>query len=165
MTTTTRTIHKTCGGFAITATNDGAPMWECQNCSVVWPRRVLASRTLVDAHGLQMTPRQVQAIARIRAEGWARNTNGGLSETEEKEFIVTYLRNGRSRPTGERLSVVAAYGNPNDEGTLAAIMCRDRGHFFISTGGGIEIAGVGYGEEYKGKVRAARRYPLIYGWH
>lgn len=49
---------------------------------------------------------------------------------EVKRLSVTNL--------GRVVSVVVVVGMKNDEGTMAAVLCRKRGHFFIGRRGGIK---------------------------
>lgn len=43
---------------------------------------------------------------------------------------------------GDFVSFVIETGIPNDEGTAASLLCRDRRHFFIGKRGGIQLVTV-----------------------
>lgn len=73
-----------------------------------------------------MTAAQERAVKRIRklAENCFYSDAWEIKEWEvnENEYFV---------------SVIVEIGHKNDEGTLAAIICRDRAHLFIGKRGGI----------------------------
>lgn len=74
-----------------------------------------------------MTQKQEQAVRRIRRE-----VESGLfysTRCELKEFTV--------KEYDTFVSVVFEVGQMGDEGTLAAVFARDRGHVFVGTRGGI----------------------------
>lgn len=58
--------------------------------------------------------------------------------------------------------VVVETGRVDDEGTMAAVLCRHRGHFSIGKQGGIVSMEARYGK--RGRKSNARKHPLIYGF-
>jgi len=86
---------------------------------------------------------------------------GGRSEVNVKLFKV-------ERVHLNSVSVVIEMGGVNDAGTLAAVVCRTRGHFFIGPRGGIKSAGLITPMGARAKKAGAgnlKRHPLIYGWN
>lgn len=71
-----------------------------------------------------MTKAQERSVAKIR-----RQAETEFNWTEVKEFEVT--------ENEYFVSVCAVIGMPDDEGTMAAILCRDRIHVFIGKRGAI----------------------------
>ena len=114
-------------------------VWECQNCGFCLPRRVNRSPD----ESTPITPAQVRAITQCQlAKLWDRQ--------EVKVFEV--------RQHGGFVSVYVEVGRIGDEGTLASVFCRYRGHFFIGRRGKIQAK---RGKASKAKLQ---KYPLIYGW-
>ena len=73
-----------------------------------------------------MTKAQERKVKLIR-----RDAETCFSFTEVKQFDV--------EENEYFVSVYAVIGSPNDEGTLAAVFCRDRVHVFIGKRGGMTI--------------------------
>ena len=80
-----------------------------------------------------MTARQAKAIEQIKNRIVATKSHGHPEENEFKTFNVEVLTPNRL------VSLVTEYGNKNDAGTYASLMCRDRRHFMIRARGGIEL--------------------------
>lgn len=106
---------------------------------------------------VDLTPSQKRALVRIRSRALDRASNGGLSDAEIKRFEVKDM-------TGHRIAVLIEAGHVGDENDLRSVFCRTRGHFFVGSHGGIEIAAVGYSRDYEGKRTKARKRPLIWGF-
>jgi len=75
-------------------------------------------------------------------------------DAEFKNWVVTHL----SRLTFVRVET----GRIGDEGTLAAALCRQHGHFIVGQRGGIVSMESTFGK--RGRRTNARKYPLIYGF-
>lgn len=73
-----------------------------------------------------MTKAQEKAVAKIRALA---EQNFYADDMEFKEWEVEEFESF--------VSVVVETGHKNDEGTMAAIFCRDRAHLFVGKRGGI----------------------------
>lgn len=129
--------------YHVSTIEDGQPAWQCNLCLHVTPRRVQSRPT----ESSPLTPAQIREITRIqqyKLRDWG-------VDYEVKKFIVKQL--------GFAVSVVCEVGRKGDEGTMAALLCRYYGHFFVRRGGAIEALEAK--EENKAK---AKKYPLIYGW-
>ena len=115
------------------------PVWECENCGYCLPHRLRKPAT----KDSPITPAQVRAITCIQQHH--------LREGSEVKYLHV-------KQMGHCCSVVCEVGRIGDEGTMAAILCRDRGHFFVGRRGKITAA--------SGKASKTKRekYPLIYGW-
>lgn len=133
-----KTYHT--AGTALDDNLNRSPVWYCNLCNHQTPRKVQKRKT----ENSLLTASQLRAITQIQQyklrEGY-----------EVKRFGVTQL--------GFNVSVVCEVGRKGDEGTLSAILCRYRGHFFVGTRGAIKA--VDAKDENKDK---AKKYPLIYGW-
>lgn len=119
---------------------DGKLTWECDHCGHSMPRRI----KVLPTGDAPLTKAQIQAITKIQL-----NRLGDGKEL--KAFRVSN--------EGTFASVSIVVGLKSDEGTMASILCRDRGHFFVRRGGKIEA--VDPTDENRAK---ARKHPLIYGW-
>ena len=84
-----------------------------------------------------MTKAQEKAVAKIRALA---EQNFYADDMEFKEWEV--------EDCGAFVSVVVETGHKNDEGTMAAIFCRDRAHLFIGERGGITYPVYKNGKHY-----------------
>lgn len=94
-----------------------------------------------------MTKRQEWAIERIRREA-EKHLFHGKDKTayEFKEF--------EARDYDSFVSLSFVVGMKGDEGTMAAVLCRDRCHFFIGKRGGITYpVSVKKGDRYKSVTR------------
>jgi hypothetical protein len=132
--------------FARTWDDDMRPVWECQNCWYQKPRRV-SKRPSANS---PLTPSQVKAITQIQQY----KLRGEISKSFGREYME--VKQFSVQNLGHVVSVVVEVGNKGDEGTMGAIYCRSRGHFFVGRNGKISIAGK--------EGRKQNRYPLIYGW-
>lgn len=119
--------------------DDQRPAWECRNCGLEMPRREPARRT----ESTPLSRRQLRAITEIQ-----------LYQLDGRNHEVKRLQ---VKNCGSFASVVCEVGGVGDEGTLAAILCRYRGHFFVGPRGRIRVA------DHQ-PTADQRRYPLIYGW-
>lgn len=128
------------GGAILSATfdMDGKPVWKCQNCYNE-TKRITQRRP---DESSPLTPSQLREITRIQQYHLRMGK-------VVKELRVTNL--------GHCVSVVAIVGSENDEGTMAAVLCRYRGHFFVGRSGKVEAV------DPSDKAKA-KKYPLIYGW-
>ena len=97
-----------------------------------------------------MTTKQNVAITKIARAALDRIGN----HAELKDWVVTHL----SRLTFVRVET----GRIGDEGTMAAALCRQRGHFIVGKHGGIVSMESTFGK--RGRRTNARKYPLIYGF-
>ncbi len=122
---------------------DPVPVWRCNNCFHEI-RRVIRKRLEGSS---PLTQSQLDAITRIQQDRLLGQGTG----YEVKEFRLTNL--------GRCVSVVVTVGRKGDEGTMAAVLCRYRGHFFVGRRGGIEAV-----SPSEGNASKAQQYPLIYGW-
>lgn len=128
------------GGAILTVALDAElkPVWRCNNCFTETPRQ---HRRKADESS-PLTPSQLKAITKIQL-------NQLRDGHEVKQFRLVQL--------GSCVSVVVEVGRKGDEGTLASVLCRTRGHFFVSRLGKIQAV------DPSDKVKA-KKYPLIYGW-
>ena len=76
-----------------------------------------------------MTTAQEKAVARIRRKAERDLFHGGPDRYEFKKWEV--------EDCGSFISVVLEVGMKEDEGTLAAIFCRDHAQLFVGKNGGI----------------------------
>jgi hypothetical protein len=79
-----------------------------------------------------MTPQQTRAIERIKAMIVAKHAHGGAGAHEFKRFEID--DNG-----GALVFLTTEYGPKCDEGSLAALVCRDRRLFAIGRRGGVRL--------------------------
>lgn len=107
-------------------------VYECPNC--LFERPVRAYKPNNDS----VTPSQVAEIEALKERFWRRVI--GLPEFHDKyewkEFKHELLEWGV-------VSLVMEIGRKNDEGTMAAILCRSRVHIFIGRKGGLYAYGKG----------------------
>jgi hypothetical protein len=151
MTKTTK--HAACsncmpeGGAILIATFDydeheRTPVWECNNCGEQIARRTQRRPD----ESTPLTQSQLDAITEIQR-----------CKTHDQGRVIKSLKvkNG-----GRSVYVSITVGSINDEGTMLAIIGRDRGHFAIGRGGKIEVLGT------RDDVTNSnlKKYPLIYGW-
>ncbi|MBC8868616.1 MAG: hypothetical protein H8E44_04330 [Planctomycetes bacterium] len=117
------------------------PCWECTNCGMRLKRRIQERPT---EHS-PLTSSQLYAITAIQQYK--------IRDDENREIKSLRIENH-----GSFVSVAITVGMPNDRGTMAALYCRDRGHFFVGRRGKIRAM--------NGKATKAQKakYPLIYGW-
>lgn len=115
------------------------PCWECQNCGMHIARRV---RSRPDEHS-PLTRSQLRAITEIQQCKLHRG------------YEVKMLNIAQC---GSFVSVAIQVGINGDEGTMASILCREYGHFFVGRRGKITAK---RGDAPKTKLA---QYPLIYGW-
>jgi len=133
------------GGACFKATTDWGgekpvSVWECQNCFHTKPR---LTRKQPDEH-TPLTRKQLWAITAIQ--------QAKLTGNKEVKFFSV-------RQIGSFATVTVEVGMKNDEGTMASILCRDKGHFYVRSGG--KILAADPIDENKSK---ANEHPLIYGW-
>lgn len=81
-----------------------------------------------------MTPRQQKTIDQLKKQIIDSKSCGKPELYEFKEITV--------KESDYFVSFVTEYGRKNDEGTVAAIMCRDRRHFIIGLKGGVKLVGL-----------------------
>jgi hypothetical protein len=106
-----------------------------------------------------MTPAQQKALDRIKAEIVRQKSNGKPETSEFKKFEVT---DGADTPL---VFLVTEYGMKGDEGTMAALMCRDYRHFMIGKRGGVELLSLvsNLRSSYPKRVRGA--WAAVTYWH
>jgi hypothetical protein len=80
-----------------------------------------------------MTPAQEKTVARLKEGFLYHHSFGDESNYETKTFKLDLSAEVKS------VSMVIEVGMINDEGTTAALICRDRAHFFIGPRGGIRM--------------------------
>lgn len=81
-----------------------------------------------------MTPAQERTIERLKERIIESKSCGKPELYEFKEISI--------KDADYFVSFVTEYGRKSDEGTVAAIMCRDRRHFIIGTKGGVKLVGL-----------------------
>ena len=79
---------------------------------------------------------QSKAIQYLKEMFLYNHSYGDKDNYEIKEFKCEPFE---SQDKKSKWSVVIEVGMKNDEGTAAAIICRDRRHFFIGKNGGVEV--------------------------
>lgn len=114
--------------------DDAEPIWECACCFGTKPRRTCKRRN-------GMTNAQKRAVERIRRDH-IRQAAGYGEDAEYKKFRV--------EDCGAFVSVVSEVGGKNDEGTLAACICRDHRHIFIGRHGALTLVNAKGGKKVKG---------------
>ena len=120
--------------------------WKCYNCGKLTPVRTRKAN--VQENG--MTPAQEKAIAMLR-EQMVRAY--GHTDYEYKKWEV--------KPQDGFVSLLAEVGMKGDEGTMAAVYCRECRHVFIGLKGGLTLANAKDPTESKGLhnvLYAARSY-------
>ena len=116
---------------------DGNDVWKCYNCGHELPCR----KSPVRKSG--RTAAQSKAIERIKAAVADRNSYGDPANYEFKKVEVKDLDWGA-------VSMVTEFGRKGDEGTYAALICRDYRHFFIGPKGGITMVSAKDGKKRTG---------------
>jgi hypothetical protein len=76
---------------------------------------------------------QAKTVEALRAALVRHKSNG---EPEKHEFKTFEVSNGEHSAL---VFVTAEYGMKNDEGTMAALICRDNRHFMIGKRGGVKL--------------------------
>ncbi len=79
---------------------------------------------------------QIKAIEYLKEMFLYYHSYGEKDKYEIKEFKSLPLIPEDNK---SKWSVVIETGMKNDDGTMAAIICRDRRHFFIGKNGGVEV--------------------------
>jgi hypothetical protein len=132
------------GGAYLTATfdDDMEPCWRCNNCGQETPRKV---QKPPDEHS-PLTPSQIRAITMIQ-----QHKLHDKSRYEVKRLQIQQY--------GHFVSVVCEVGVKGDEGTMAALLCRDYGHFIVSRNGAIKAT-----DNKTTTKEKLKKYPLIFGW-
>lgn len=105
----------------------GAPLeWHCTNCGVILPRR---KNVRMGRHGL--TPTQVRVAERFVVA--VKESQAHIGHTDVKRFELTH---------NEWFAVlVIEMGKPGDDGTMAAVFCRDRWTVTIGPRGAVKTLG------------------------
>lgn len=103
---------------------------------------------------VRLTEKQAGAVDAIRAAA-EQKMYGDRSKYEFKRWEVVAYESF--------VAVSVVVGRKNDEGTMASVVARDYGHFYVGRKGGIKTAL--RARESKSRARDLRKYPLIYGWH
>ncbi len=94
-----------------------------------------------------MTSQQLRAITAIQQ--WKLRDN---CHNEVKRFRLSEI--------GKKVLVQVCVGLTGDEGTAAAILCRERGAFLVGPRGGIQAL-----DSHAGTPKTKlSKYPVIYGW-